>query len=242
MNKAFWALAPAIALGTGTASHAQGTYKMSINGAAVSTKARKIGGVTYVPVNDVAKALGMKAIVVGTNISLKPAGGTFQVANKLKGNQGEDLFSGKWGFKVVGAERTALYSAQYTNQFNREDKYEAKGGEELVIVKCRLKNGTKQQEKFTFPTGAGASWGMNTALTDQDAGSYLPDGYDVFADESAPLGKAALPGASIPFNIVFRVPKGTPVKDLIYSAVLYRERGDKKSTDFRVALAPIPAP
>ena len=234
MKKAFWVVTPILIAGPGAPSWAQGSYKMSINGASVATKARKIGGKLYVPVEDVARALKMKASVTGTNISLKPAGGTYQVANKLKGNQGEDLFSGKWGFKVVGIERTALYNAKYTNQFNREAKYEAQNGEELIIVSCRLKNGTKENTKFAFTSYS--DYGMNTSLTDQDAGSYLPSGHDVFADESAPLGKAALPGASIPFNLVFRVPKGTVVKDLVYSVVLYRERGDKKSTDFRIAL------
>ena len=238
MKQAFWAIVPALTLGLGAASHAQGTYKMSINGASVSTKARKIGGVLYVPVNDVARALKLKASVSGTNISLKPAGGTFQVANKLKGNQGEDLFSGRFGFKVVGVERTTLYNAKYTNQFNREEKYEAKNGEEIIVVSCRLKNGTPKATSFAFDV---RTYGMNTALTDQDAVSYQPNGYDVFADEPAPLGKMALPGSALPFNIVFRVPKGTPVKDLVFSAVLYSERGDNKSTDFRVALNPVPA-
>ncbi len=233
MKRVIWAIAPTVCLSIVAVSWAQGTWKLSINGAAVSTSARKIGGVTYVPINDVARALGMKATVSGNNISIKPAGGTYQIANKLKGNQGEDLFSGKYGFKVVSVERGPLFKAQYLNQFNREEQYEAKNGEEIVAVKCRLKNATKENLEFAF---SARDYGMNTALTDQDAGSYQPEGYDVFAQESAPLGKAALPGASIPFNIVFRVPAGTKIKDLVFSTVLYRERGDKKSTDFRVAL------
>ena len=59
-------------------------------------------------------------------------------------------------------------------------------------------------------------------------------------DEGSPLGRYALPGAAIPFNIVFSVPEGTAVKDLVYSVVIYSERGSKKSTDFRVALKESP--
>jgi hypothetical protein len=233
MKKLTWTVAFGACITLCAVAYAQTAWKLSINGAAVSTNARVIGGKTYVPIDDVAKALKMKATILGKTITLKPAGGTFQVANKLQGDQGEELFSGKWGFKVVAVERGQLFTAQYTNQFNREATYEAKNGEEIVTVKCRLKNGTKTKENFAFAT---RDYGMNTSLTDQDAGSYQPNGYDVFADEPAPLGKAALPGASIPFNIVFRVPKDTKIKDLVFSVVLYRERGDNKSTDFRVAL------
>lgn len=233
MKRAFWAVLPAICLSFGVASRAAESWKLNINGASVATSPKVIGGVTYVPINDVAKALGMKATVAGQNIALKPAGGTYQVANKLKGNQGEDLFSGRWGFKVVSVERASAYTSKYRNTYNHIGSYDGKAGEELIIVQCRLKNATKENINFAFSAG---DYGMNTALTDMDAGSYKPDAYDVFAEESAPLGKSALPGASIPFAIVFRVPQGTQLKDLVYSVVLYRERGGKKSTDFRVAL------
>lgn len=56
------------------------------------------------------------------------------------------------------------------------------------------------------------------------------------AFEGAPVGRYALPGAVIPFNLVLAAPANTPVKDLVYSVVLYNERGDLKSTDFRVSL------
>ena len=174
----------------------------------------------------------MKATTSGTNIVLKPAGGTFQVANKLQGNQGEELFSGKWGFTVVSVERAASFKPMYLSASNDGSNYDGQGSD-VIAVACRLKNGTKEKQEFAFSKG---DYGMNTSLTDQDAGSYQPAGYDVFADEGAPLGKYALPGASIPFNILFNVPKDTKLKDLVFSVVLYGERGDKKSTDFRVAL------
>jgi hypothetical protein len=239
MKRIFWGLAPAACLTFCALAYAQGSWKLSINGAAVSTNVRTIGGVTYVPINDVAKALKMKATISGRAITLKPAGGTFQIANKLQGNQGEELFSGKWGFSVISVQRTSSYKAKYLNSYNREDTYDGMGSD-VVVVACRLKNGTKTKQEFAFSV---RDYGMNTALTDMDAGTYQPTGYDVFADEPSPLGKYALPGSAIPFNIVFRVPKDTKLKDLVFSVVLYGERGDNKSTDFRVALKdPGPTP
>lgn len=234
MRKRTWAVLSLVGLGGAATSYAQSTWKLNINGAAVSTSARKIGGKTYVPIEDVARALKMKASVSGNLITLKPAGGTYQVANKLVGSQGEELFSGRWGFKVTGVQRGASFKSQYRNNFNREEQYKAENGEELIIVSAQIKNGTKAKEEFAFSNYS--NYGMNTALTDQNAASYQPAGFDVFAEEPAPLGKSALPGASVPFNLVFRVPQNTQIKDLVFSVVLYRERGDGKSTDFRVAL------
>ncbi len=212
---------------------AQAQTKLNIGGKTVPTNAKKIGGKTYVAIDDVAKALGMKASVSGSTISIKNAGGAYQVANKLKGNIGEDLFSGRWGFKVVSVERGPVYKGRYTNKYNRDLEYDSAEGEEVVAIQCRLKNGTKVKTNFAF---AVRDYGENTALTDQDAQSFAPVGYDVFADEPSPLGKSILPAASANFAIVFKVPKGTVLKDLVFTAVVYGERGDNKGTDFRVSL------
>ena len=213
---------------------AYNSYTLNINGSTVSTAAKSINGQMYVPVSAVAKALKMKVSASGNVIKLTPAGGTYQVANKLQGKIGEDLFSGKWGFKVLSVERTKNYKFRFVNRYQSAESLEAEGNEELVIVNCRLKNGTRQKDEFSFSK---ADYGSeNTSLTDLDAQSYQPTALDVLADESAPLGKYALPGASINFSIVFRVPQGTQIKDLVYSVVRYAERGDHKSTDFRIAL------
>lgn len=216
-----------------TVAWAQGSLKLVINGNPVTTSVKTIGGQKYVPISAVAKALKMNVYTSGNTITLRPAGGTFQVANKLQGKIGEDLFSGRFGFKVLSVQRGVSYKFRNVNSFQREVEIEAKGTEEIVVVNCRLKNGTKQMDNFAFHAG---SYGMNTALTDTDEQSFAPAFYDVLADEPAPLGKKALPGSSINFSIVFRVPQGTPVKDLVYSVVRYSERGDNKSTDFRVNL------
>ena len=219
-----------------TTAWAQSAIKLSINGNAVTTQTRVIGGKTWVPLDDVARALKMQKSVANGQITLRPAGGATQVANKLKGQQGEELFSGKWRFTVTGMTRTKLWNRKFPNVYTDTDAVEVDDGEDLIVVSCRLKNGTPTKTEFAFPTGAALDYGMNTSLTDQDEGSYQPKTYDVSADEGSPVGRYALPGAAIPFHIVFRVPAGTPVKDLVYSVVVYGERGDHKSTDFRVAL------
>ena len=220
-----------------TAAWAQSAIKLSINGNAVNTQTRVIGGKTWVPLDDVARALNMQKSVANGQITLRPAGGANQVANKLKGQQGEELFSGKWRFTVTGVTRTKQWVRKYPGSHAGTDAVESDNGQDLIVVSCRLKNGTPQKTEFAFPSGSSViDWGMNTSLTDKNEGSYQPKSYDVSADEGSPVGRYALPGAAIPFNIVFSVPAGTQVKDLVYSVVLYNERGQKKSTDFRVAL------
>ena len=223
-----------------TAAWAQGAIKLSINGNVVNTQTRVIGGKTWVPLDDVARALKMQKSVAGGQITLRPAGGANQIANKLKGQQGEELFSGKWRFTVTGVTRTKQWVRKYPDSHAGKDAEESEAGNDLIVVSCRLKNGTPQRTEFAFPTGASSDWGMNTSLTDQGEGSYQPKTYDVTSDEGSPVGRYALPGAAIPFNIVFAVPAGTQVKDLVYSVVIYGERGQKKSTDFRVALKETP--
>ena len=183
-------------------------------------------------------ALKMQKSVAGGVITLRPLGGANQVANKLKG---EELFSGKWRFTVTGVTRTKLWERKYPNVHTGTDPIKAEDGEDVIVISCRLKNGTPEKTEFAFSLGASADWALNTSLTNQDEGSYQASDYDLTVDEGAPLGRYALPGAAIPFNIIFKVPEKTPLKDLVYSVVIYGERGQKKSTDFRVALKETPA-
>jgi len=93
---------------------AQETIKLNINGNAVSTQTRRIGGKTWVPLDDVARALKMKTFSSGGQITLRPAGGAGQVANKLQGQQSEELFSGRFRFTVLNVTR----AQKYTRRFN----------------------------------------------------------------------------------------------------------------------------
>ena len=186
-----------------SAAWAQNAIKLSINGNVVTTQTRVIAGKTWVPLDDVARALKMQKAVAGGQITLRPAGGATQVANKLKGQQGEELFSGKWRFTVTGITRTRLWNRKYPNVYTDTDAVEADDGQELIVVSCRLKNGTPQRAEFAFSTGAALDYGMNTALTDQDEGSYQPKTYDVNAGRRLASGslRSARRGNSLPYRV-----------------------------------------
>jgi hypothetical protein len=221
------------ALGIVGVAWAQSKVKLVINGNPVYTTTRVIGGKTYVPLNDVATALKMKVYPQGGQIVLRPAGGANQLNTKFSGKIGEELFTGKFRFIVTDVQETQLYNKRWVNRYNTGKTVEAADGEKLVVITARLTNGTKVKDEWAFTTG---NWAGNTALTDMDARAYQPYEYDVAADENAPLGAIALPGASVPFALVFRVPQNAQIKDLVYTIVRYQTRADNKGTDVRVSL------
>ena len=213
---------------------AQSAMKLVINGNPVTTDARKIGGRTYVPIEDVAKALNMQVFTTGGQIVLRPGGGANQIANQHVAKIGEELFTGKYRFQVNSIQELPKYQMKYANHFTYNKTVEAGEGEKLVVLDCCLKNGTAQKDEFVFsPT----EWGENTALTDADEGAHQATAFDVAADEDAPMGAYALPGAAVRFAIVFKVPQNTKPQDLVFTIVRYAQRGSKKGTDVRVALA-----
>jgi hypothetical protein len=196
-----------------------------VNGKVASTDVRMIGGKAYVPIADVAKALDMQVVKSAKGYALAPAGGANMLSGNARGKMGEEVFTGKWRFKVIGVERTKAY--QETLRALNPERYEAKPGEELIVVSCRVKNGTKQKDELVYST----SWeGTMNALTDMNEHAYQPIAFDVKESETAPLGVIFLPGAAVDFKMIFRVPEGTEVKDLVFTALRYsmRTSGDQK--------------
>ncbi len=62
--------------------------------------------------------------------------------------------------------------------------------------------------------------------------SYAPIGYDF---TGAPTQTEwLLPGAQLTFPVLFSVPEGTKLKDLVFT--LKNNQGDEKGTDVRVSL------
>jgi hypothetical protein len=217
---------------------AQAGKALYINGTKASSDVRTINGKVYVPLNDVAKALGMTVQPKSGGYEMIKAGGAGQIANKNVGNLGEEIFTGKWRFTALSVEHVQNYTPQYAPK-DAWRILEAKDGEELIVVKCRVKNGTAKKDELVF-----ANWeDSNTALTDMDEQSYQPTtyGFDLKADESSPDGANLLPGAAVNFNLIFRVPAGTREKDLVFTAIRYDMRGklDQKKDppqDIRVHL------
>ncbi|MBC8143378.1 MAG: hypothetical protein H7Y38_18275 [Armatimonadetes bacterium] len=218
---------------------ARAPIMLVINGGTpVSTSTTSIKGVTYVPVKDVAKALNMTAVVSNGKINISPAGGANQSANKNVGKIGEEIFTGKYRFMVNSVQEAQTYDMKYANSRIFTKNIKAGEGEKLIIVDCRLKNGTAKQDEFVV-SGTGDYAGI-TSLADTDEGSHTTDIMDVSPDEGAPYGAKLLPGAALRFAMVFKVNKSIQPKDLVFSIVRYDDRSDAdtKRTDVRIHLTP----
>lgn len=248
------ALAAVLALSAAlaTAALALASAHLSVGGQTVSTDVRLIGGRPFVPLADMARAMnGTVVRHAGGGYEIKTggaAGGDTTTptdgapaapdaaggANEVRGTRGkvgQMLFTGKWRFEVVGVDRAAAYDSKYLP--DAQNFTPTGNTEELVIVRCRLKNGQKTtQTAMLSPIHP-----HNSALTDDQGQSYPPRDFDkrvASTDEGPPL----LPGAQTDFALLFSVPKGTALKDLVFSLQNAYEDTPDGGTDVRVSLAP----
>lgn len=229
-GKIFIAFAAVAAIGS-VALAWQGGKVLYINGAVASNDVRVINGRAYAPLSDIAKALGMTLQNRENGYELIRAGGAEQIANKNVGRLGTEIFTGEWRFTVSKVEKATSYAPVYATG---KSPLTAADNEELVIVTCRIKNGTNQKDQLVFE-----KWEKNhTSLTDANEQAYEPALYDVKASEYFPVGASFLPGSAIHFVLVFRVPKGAEPQHLIFSAIRYGERSTPVPTDIRVLLKP----
>jgi len=211
--------------------------KLYINNSVASSGVKVIDGKAYVPIADVAKALDMVVKKRGDGYEMVKDGGAGQIANDNVGKIGQEVFTGKWKFQVLDVKTVKSFTKEYSGD-NYDKQFNVEGRDDIVVVKCRVKNGTKKKDELVF-----ANWdGMNTALTDDREQSFQPTAYDVRESEHSPVGTTFLPGAAIEFNIIFIVPKGTKPGDLIFTAMRYDDRAgfDQKKrppTDIRVKLS-----
>jgi len=211
---------------------AQGTLTM--NGRVVSTGIRSLSGGTYVKLSDIAKALGMVVVKRPGGYELTKAGGTDQVQGIRQGKIGDVLFDGYWRFQVKSVETTDAYSVQKTGAGLYYDQatstVHAKPKTKLVVIKCRMTNGQKSVQTFWLAPLPGER-AINNALTDTGGESYPPDGYDL--DGSTSQSKPLLPGAKTDFTILFSVPEGTQLKDLVFTL---QNNDSRPGSDVRVSL------
>lgn len=101
------------------------------------------------------------------------AGGAGQIGDKNSGKLGQTLFSGEWRFQVVSVETVDTYKPE----FNQEWVAKPKQGETLVVVHCRVKNGTMKKETIAFERDAEAVTRhgiLNNALTDANEQAFSP--------------------------------------------------------------------
>lgn len=169
---------------------------------------------------------------------IKKAGGATPIQG-LQGKVGDVIFDGKWRFQVLSAgpvesykmkhETTADY-AIYNPVANFDDGlFTAKSARTLIAVNCRITNGRNKDTHALWVSNTDT----RTALADDQGESHPPIAYDL--DVSEPFhSKQLVPGAKTDFTVLFSVPEGTKVKDLIFT--LRTIDNNDKGNDARVSL------
>ena len=223
-------------LGFTVGAVAQSRTQLTILQNTVPTDARKIGGKLYVPIADIAKAMGWKLTVAGSTISLQPpsTGQSPQATTeKTAGAVNEELSTGTARFQVIKVAEMLKYERHYANGLSSGVPVIANPNQKLVVLDCVLTNATNEREEYCLSSDRYAE---NTVLLDKTGESLSPVAVDVAADEMHPPGAYALPGANVRFALVFQVPGSWQPKALVYTIVRYRARGLKKGNDVRVNL------
>lgn len=213
---------------TGTSTlHAAPKAKLKLNGKIASTRVTTIGGIAYVPVADVAKALGQKVVPMTGGLEIKTPTGTMQAGN-LSGKIGDVIQTKKYSFQILNYTTADTYASKYLKlpeTFTPDNTDYT-----LLIVNCRIKN--------TLPKAQGPvlshSYAGNTAITDYDGQSYAPLRYDsrIAGDFS---GASLLPGSKDDFAVIFSVPKTAKIKDLVFTVTDYFD-SNFKGPDVRISL------
>lgn len=218
------AIGAVVLLAVLAAAWALQSTKLYVNGNLASSSVIERNGVAYVPVKDVAAAMKMSVQKTSRGLELSDSGGAGMIGG-VNGKVGDTLWNGFGRFQVVKVIR----DKKYTNQFSG-DKQEITPypeGMDLVVLVCRIKNGTKSTVTCGLPAG------NNTALTDTDEHSFGPrTGLSI---DCPNRGVQLLPGAAVDFALTFDVPESAKLKDLVYELAFYGVPGaDAKK--FRVSL------
>jgi hypothetical protein len=197
------------------AKFAAGEFK--VNGNSVSTDYITQNGRVYVPVSDVAAALDMQLVKhSASSYELVAKGGADQV-NGVEGKVGQTLTTSNYVFTVKDVQ----FTDHYTHRFNGTNVDDAEAGKTIVVFTMRVKNATPKEMGLSLSND-------KTALTDDQEHGYVfyTGGY---ADWNP--NPNVLPGAAADFALVFTVPKGTNLKDLVYELGSNRAA---KTTIFRI--------
>ena len=223
-------LAPVLAIGTVTAL-ARAGRTVQYHGNVVSSDVSEIDGRPYMPLADVAHMVGGHvvsagdgyAIVSGGGDSSRSAAGGANQVNGMNGKVGDWFFDGRWRFQVVSVEHVQEYHYQFAPTGGPEKPNGA--NDELVVITCHIKNGHADTEQPILGTNGLSS--QRTALTDDQGQSYAPTDFDV-------RGGSLVPGAAKTFAVMFSVPKGVHLQQLIFS--LYGFASSDKVGNVRVNL------
>lgn len=222
MRRALLILAGIAAAALAFAWYVEGSA-LYVNGNLASSSVIDRNGVTYVPLKDVAKALKLNLQKTSRGYELSDSGGANQVEG-ITGKVGDTLWNGYARFTVVKVIR----GKEYTNQFSGDQQKVTPfpEGNDLVVIVCRLKNGTKGKVSCNLPAGD------ETGLTDTDGRSYGPrNGLSI---DCPSRGQDLLPGAAVDFALTFDVPPSAKLQDLVYQVNFFDNESGKKK--FRVSL------
>ena len=181
------------------------------------------------------KATKAAAKIKPAPAKVKP-GGANQLQAAVTGKIGDQLFDGRWRFKVLGVDTAPTYAFTTDGEpynyhavatWNSATRtLEAPAGNVLIIVHCEVANGQHSKQTLWIPDE-----GSNTAITDDQGQAYPSAGHDF---SGAPVqSRPLIPGSKLRFPVVFCVPEGTKLKDLIFTL---RNNDGGKGTDVRVSL------
>lgn len=179
-------------------------------------------GKVYVPLSDMAKLLDMQVNKLATGYSLDPVGGAGQV-NGLVGKIGDKLNLGYGTYEFKEMYR----GKKYIKKFD-PGTVDGREGYDVVAIQIRFKNATKSKVTID-PFGD-----ENTAITDTDEHSFQQ--FTGLACDLPNRGPQVLPGAACDFALVFEVPEGATLKDLVYTTKFYDgPRGANKAVRIKLS-------
>lgn len=200
---------------------------LTINDTLASEKLTRIGDTVVVPIADVAKALGLRVVKTKTGYALTKDGGANQVEG-LRGKLGQELFDGKWRFKVTDMREATSYTLQTRTATDYGTinpvaeilgtTYKPKPGYKLIIFRCVVKNGQRTaQQLWWFQVD------VQTAIATESGESFPPILTDIAAE--AWQSKPILPGAKLEYNLVFCIPTDQRSTDLLVTLRTISEKG-----------------
>ncbi len=212
---------------------------LTMHGKTLSSGVKLIVGHAYVPLVDVAKAFGGKAVQTAGGYEIQTEGpsddtsggaaGGGTAVKGTKGAIGQMVMTGKWSFEVVEVTRSASAESQYSPE--HQTFMPSGPNEELVIIHCKLKNASKVALKPMLSV----VHPHNIALADDQGQSHPLMAFDkrvANPDE----GPNMLPGSLTDFNAIFSVPKDTKLKDLVFSLQVAYDDYPDGGVDVRISL------
>jgi hypothetical protein len=197
---------------------AQATMNLILNGKTASTRVKMIGGEAWVPVKDVATALGQPLKKTATGYQIGESGGANAVSG-LTGKMGDTLFDGSWRFTVTGIKEATEYTDHYTA--NRPVTHKAPSGKKLILADIVVKNGMTIKNYLNLRLGLENL----TSLADADGRSFPVISYDLRTGSGQPFGgggdwdytEELLPGAKADVVAIFAVPNDYKQSDLVFT-------------------------